>query len=167
VNAEKSDIGEHLGAARMAAHDVSGAATAFELALAAEPQYDMRGVRLPESVEAKGIKLWLEQAKKSGGKSGVKDAQKSLQELRTVSLGEAGGRDGVAEYRLLLAYGVVERAEATGEKTLPGGVELIETMKVPEMFPKDSKAKLVRGAMLNCHAGTCELVFEGLGVGGR
>jgi hypothetical protein len=165
-NAQHGEVGEHVGEIKLAAGDATGAVGAYELALAAEPKYDMLGVRKPESAEEKAIKGKLERAKKAGGKPVVKDGEKSLQEMRTVALGAANGKDGVAEYRLLLAHGTVERAEPTGEKTIAGGVELIETAKVPQLFPKDSKAKLVRTAMLNCHAGACELVFEGTGAGG-
>jgi len=166
LNAQHGEVGEHVGEIKLAAGDATGAVGAYELALAAEPKYDMLGVRKPESAEEKAIKGKLERAKKAGGKPVIKDGEKSLQEMRTVALGAANGKDGVAEYRLLLAHGTVERAEPTGEKTIAGGVELIETAKVPQLFPKDSKAKLVRTAMLNCHAGACELVFEGTGAGG-
>jgi tetratricopeptide (TPR) repeat protein len=84
---------------------------------------------------------------------------KSQQELRTVSLGPAEGRTGVAEYRLLISQGKVERAEPVEVKTLVRATELLEKAKLTRLFPLESNAKLMREAMVNCHSGQCDLVF--------
>jgi len=81
------------------------------------------------------------------------------QGLRTISLGPAQGRDGVAEYRLLLSHDRVERAVPAGDKTLPRVNELFDKVRLPRYFPAGSQVKLVRGAMVNCHSGECELMF--------
>jgi tetratricopeptide (TPR) repeat protein len=88
------------------------------------------------------------------------DAGKSEQQLRTISLGISEGRRGVAEYRLLLAHGQVERAELTGDEKLDGGEALLKRARMPQYFPDGSNAKLVRHGMINCVAGHCELVLE-------
>jgi hypothetical protein len=100
------------------------------------------------------------EAKKAGGKLISVDAHKELQELRTVTLGAAEGRSGVAEYKMLLAKGRVQRVEPAEDKSIAGGAEMIEKMQIPAMFPPDSDARLARSAMLNCYAGQCKLVFE-------
>ncbi|HZQ43789.1 MAG TPA: DUF3857 domain-containing protein [Acidobacteriaceae bacterium] len=88
------------------------------------------------------------------------DAGKSEQQLRTVPLGPSGGLRGVAEYRLLLAHGQIERAELTGDDKLDGSEALLKRARLPQFFPAGSDAKLVRQGMLNCVAGQCQLVLE-------
>jgi tetratricopeptide (TPR) repeat protein len=88
------------------------------------------------------------------------DAGKSEQQLRTIPLGTSGGLHGVAEYRLLLSRGQVERAELTGDEKLQGGDSLLKRAKMPQFFPDGSDAKLVRQGVINCVAGRCELVLE-------
>lgn len=82
------------------------------------------------------------------------------QGLRTYVLGPANGRHGVAEYRLLLAHGRVERIEPTGEKTVAGTDAMVKHVDFAKLFPEGSDAKLVRGAMVNCFADKCQLVLE-------
>lgn len=82
------------------------------------------------------------------------------QGLRTFPLGPANGHHGVAEYRLLLAHGRVERMEPSGEKTVDGADAMVKRLDFAKLFPEGSDAKLVRGAMVNCYADKCQLVLE-------
>ena len=82
------------------------------------------------------------------------------QQLRTFPLGPAHGLEGVAEYRLLLSQGKVERIEPTGEKKLNGTEAMVKSVDMAKLFPEGSEAKLVRAAMVNCVAGKCTLVLE-------
>ena len=88
------------------------------------------------------------------------DQRSTEQAARTLLLGPSGGRHGVAEYRLLLAHGRVEKAEPTGAKSVEGADTLLHDASVNQLFPEHSDAKLVRTAMLNCVADHCELVLE-------
>jgi hypothetical protein len=88
------------------------------------------------------------------------DGDKSEQELRTIPLGASGGLRGVAEYRLLLSHGQIERAESTGDDKLNGGDALLKRARMAQFFPEGSDAKLVRKGMINCVAGHCDLVLE-------
>jgi tetratricopeptide (TPR) repeat protein len=87
------------------------------------------------------------------------DPHKSQQQLRTVPLGPASGLNGAAGYRILIAHGAVEKAEATDRKAMDGGVEKLEKVNLPGYTPQGSDAKLVRELMLNCFSGGCEIVF--------
>jgi tetratricopeptide (TPR) repeat protein len=98
--------------------------------------------------------------KDAGSKAVDPDAGKSEQQIRTVPLGASGGKTGVAEYRMLVAHGHVERAEATGDERIEGGEDLLKRADMTRFFPKDSEAKLVRSGMVNCVAGKCDLVLE-------
>ena len=82
------------------------------------------------------------------------------QQLRTILLGPANGKQGVAEYRLLLSHGKVERMEPAGTKTIAGAEAMVRAADLTNMFPQGSEAKLVRGAMVNCFGGKCQLVLE-------
>jgi tetratricopeptide (TPR) repeat protein len=82
------------------------------------------------------------------------------QQLRTIPLGPANGRQGVAEYRLLLSHGKVERMEAAGSKTIDGAEAMVRGADLTKLFPQGSEAKLVRAGMVNCFGGRCQLVLE-------
>jgi tetratricopeptide (TPR) repeat protein len=84
----------------------------------------------------------------------------SGQELRTIPLGAANGRSRVAEYRLLLSHGGVERAKPTGEKTMAGADEMLKRTNFTRFFPEGSEAKMVRQGMVNCFMNKCQLVLE-------
>ncbi|HVG27543.1 MAG TPA: DUF3857 domain-containing protein [Acidobacteriaceae bacterium] len=81
------------------------------------------------------------------------------QQQRTIMLGPANGRKGVAEYRLLLAHGKILQVRPTGEKTVEGAEAMIREAKLGRMFPEGSEAQLVRGAMVNCYGERCQLVL--------
>jgi len=82
------------------------------------------------------------------------------QESRTYPLGPANGRTGVAEYKLLLSSGRIERIEATGNRTIGGGENMIQQVDFSKLFPAGSDAKLVKLAMVNCFGDKCSLVLE-------
>jgi tetratricopeptide (TPR) repeat protein len=82
------------------------------------------------------------------------------QGLRSYPLGPAKGRHGVAEYRLLLAHGRVERIEPMGEKSVEGAEAMVKQVDFAKLFPEGSDAKLVRAGMVNCFAEKCMLVLE-------
>ncbi len=116
-------------------------------------------VQIRAAIANPGKAREMEQAKTIEDKTESPSPGKSNQELRTFSLGPAQGRQGVAEYRLLLTDGKVERAEQTGDHAVAGGTELLTRSDLSQLFPRDAKAKLVREAMLNCHSEKCDLVF--------
>jgi hypothetical protein len=146
-NQAASVVGEHLGDIEMALHQPGPALTDYELAKSAGGKSN--------TLDEKQAK-----AKEAGGEVSSVDAQRQLAALRTVRLGPANGHQGVAEYKLLLAKGRVERVEAEGDKTVAGGAEMLRTMQVPQMFPAESGAKLAKKGILNCYADECKLIFE-------
>lgn len=140
-------VGEHLGDIDMARHQPDAALTEYELAKAA-------------GRSAKGLDEKEALARKAGGKMISMDAQKELAGVRTIKLGAANNHQGSAEYRMLLKPGKVLRAEATGEKKVAGGDEMIRAMRIEQMFPPGSDAQLAKFGILNCHANVCEMIFE-------
>lgn len=95
----------------------------------------------------------LGNAKLDGGK-------KALQETRIFPLGSYSGPKAMAEYRLLLAHGKVERDEPTGDKAVGGADGMLKAADFSKLFPKSSNAHLVRTGIVNCTGGKCEIVLE-------
>lgn len=92
--------------------------------------------------------------------SGMGEGQTDLQGMRKISMGEAKGLNGTAEYLLLLGDAEVLVAKPVGDTRLPPGTARLTGMKMPGYWPKGSQARLVRKGLLNCHSGMCELVME-------
>jgi tetratricopeptide (TPR) repeat protein len=90
----------------------------------------------------------------------VTAAAMSGQQMRTIPLGPSNGRHVVAEYKLLLSHGKLERIEPTGTKTVDGAEAMVRSADLTRLFPQGSEAKLVRGAMVNCFGDRCQLVLE-------
>jgi tetratricopeptide (TPR) repeat protein len=149
LNRQSSDIGEHVAAIALKKGDRDAALTALTLAIVSAPASD-----------APRLTAQAADLRKGGAKTSVKNAQVTLQDMRTLALGPANGLNGTAEYRMLLSADKVDRVEATGDKTLPGGDERLMKADFKGWVPEGSKAELVKMAMLNCHSGVCELVIE-------
>jgi len=155
-----AEIGEHLAEIAEAKGNREEALRLWELALATYPNYLRPSVRKTPGATQLEIIEHIETLRKAGAKESSEDADKTLEQLRTVDLGPSNGLTGSAEYRLLLSNGAVLDLQKTGEKEVPAARERIKAAKFPSYWPKGSEAQLVRNAMLNCHAGICELVFE-------
>jgi len=160
LNAQSDTMAEHLGELEAAKGKKDEALTTYELGIATISPYDMMGVRKAPGAEEKKLQQRADVLRKAGAKSSIHDARGRLREIRTISLGAAGGLDGVAEYRLLLNRGRVVRAEKNGIKELKGGEDRLKGAKLDEFWPTGSEATLVRNGMLNCHSSVCELVLE-------
>jgi tetratricopeptide (TPR) repeat protein len=169
---QSADIGGHLGAIEESLGHKDAALKAYELALGAYPTFDMMGVRTVPGTKQKAIAERVKTLRKGGAKSAVADggpdadvrgnpaAHKALQDMRTIQLGAAGGKNGTATYRMLLSAAAVERVEKSGDSAMDGGEERVKAAKFAGWFPSGSTAKLVVTGILNCHADVCELVVE-------
>lgn len=159
-NSPSATVGGHLGELAAARGNKDEALMNFELAVATIPQYDMLGAKKAPGAEEKKLQSQVDALRKTGAKSVIHDAPGKLQELRTIPLGEAKGMDGTAEYRLLLSSGKIARAEKIGTKEIKEGENRLKEISLPDLWPPESQAKLVRNGMLNCHSKVCELVLE-------
>jgi len=147
-------VGEHLGDIQLARHEANEALMSYELTQLLRPNAYTR-----DDSSAKDLKAKIEAAKKQGGKSQVGDKKSALLRGRTYNAGPAAGQQGMGDYWLILSQTGVEKVKPTGKDTVAGGEKMIEAIKLANFVPKDSDAKLVREAMLNCHENACELVF--------
>jgi tetratricopeptide (TPR) repeat protein len=159
-NRESAEIGEHLAEIAEAKGVPDEALRLWELALATYPNYLRPGMRKTPGATQAELTKHIEALRNAGAKEPVADADDTLLQLRTVNLGPSNGFNGSAEYRLLLGDGGVLDFQKIGDKDVPGARDKLQTAKLPGYWPTGSDAKLVRNAMLNCHAGVCELVLE-------
>jgi hypothetical protein len=79
---------------------------------------------------------------------------------RKISLGPANGRNGVAEYRLLLRDGKATEIKPVGATTISNALAVIAKAKFIDLFPTGSQIALIRLGYLNCHDRVCELILE-------
>jgi tetratricopeptide (TPR) repeat protein len=145
-NMQDPVIGTHLGDVWMALKNPTEAYNVYEVVSVIRGGAD--------------IKSKLGAAKAAGGRSTLKDKKTVLQSLRTILVGPSHGVSAAAEYRLLISHDKVEAVEPTGEKTVPGGAEMLQKMTFPQLFPEATSARLLYTAVLNCHEQVCELVLE-------
>jgi hypothetical protein len=91
-----------------------------------------------------------------------KDPYKQLQAMRTILIGDEGGKKGNvdAEYRLLLRAGKVVKAEPAGTKEIVGVDGMLAKAKFDALFPAGSQTALVRYGYVNCHSDVCDVVLE-------
>jgi tetratricopeptide (TPR) repeat protein len=160
TNRESAEIGEHLAEMAEAKGNLDEALRLYELALATFPSYLQPGFRKTPNATQKELTQHIETLRKAGAKEPAADADDTLRQLRTIDLGPSSHFTGGAEYRLLLSNGAVLDLEKTGDKEVPLAEEKIKAARFPGYWPNGSEAKLVRLAMLNCSAGSCELVLE-------
>lgn len=83
-----------------------------------------------------------------------------LNDQHKLSLGSANGRNGVAEYRIMLRGGEILDIKPMGEKTIPEAQDLIAPAKFTGFFPTGSQVTRVLIGYINCHSGVCELILE-------
>ena len=160
ANRETAEIGEHLAEIAEGKGNRDDALRLCELAMATFPKYLRPSVRKVPGATQVELSEHIEALRKAGANEPAADPDDTLQQLRTISLGSSSGFTGSAEYRLLLGNGKVVDFQKIGAKDVPLAREKLDAAQLPSYWPKGSEAQLVRNAMLNCHAGICELVFE-------
>ncbi|MGB9407837.1 MAG: DUF3857 domain-containing protein [Terracidiphilus sp.] len=160
LNRQDAEVGEHMAEIAEAKGNSDEALRFLELALATYPNYQRPGVRKTPSVIQKELTEHIDALRKTGTREPSGNADEALLQLRTISLGDAGGFTGTAEYSLLLSNGEVLDIQKISDKEVPGARERIKGVKFTALWPKGSEAQLVRNAILNCHTGICELVLE-------
>jgi tetratricopeptide (TPR) repeat protein len=160
VNSEHAEEGEHLGDVYDKLGNHQESYRSYALALATIPGSSATGVKTAPGPDVKRLREKMDAQKQAGARADKLDAAAALLRLRTVSLGPANGREGTAEYLMLVSRDRVESAQALGEKPVGGGVELIRKADVKNFTPIGLDVRLAKAAVLNCHSNACSLVFE-------
>jgi tetratricopeptide (TPR) repeat protein/transglutaminase-like putative cysteine protease len=159
-NSPHIEIGEHLGDIQSKLNDQQAALRTYQLTLAAVPSNNLLGVRTPPGPDTQRLKQKIDAEKKAGTKEKPIDGPAALKALRTIPLGAANGKTGHAEYVVLLSHQKIEKVQATTEKFVIGGAEAIAKLDPSRFAPAAVDTRLAKFAILNCHANTCELIFE-------
>jgi tetratricopeptide (TPR) repeat protein/transglutaminase-like putative cysteine protease len=157
---QSAEVGKHVGEIAAAKGNKSAALGAYELALATTNPYAVGAGSGTAAALTKDLNERIAALRKVGTADPITDEGDALQKMRMIPLGSAGGLNGVAEYKLLLNAGKIQRAEPMGAKSLPGGADRLKKAELPGFFPAGSKANLVLAGIMNCHSGVCELVLE-------
>ena len=100
-------------------------------------------------------------------------AAENSQQLRTFPLGPAKGRQGTAEFRLLIVAGKVVEVgppapnpytgtETSSKSAFAGAEDLARSANLHALFPIGSNAHIIRSGFVTCHSDTCELVLTPL-----
>jgi tetratricopeptide (TPR) repeat protein len=149
----RAEIGDHLGQLYEAMGQKDEAATAYALAQTALDK------NVPSDVR-NHITEGIQRLKAAGAKPGPAGTS-ALQDLRTYKVPKPSGVSGWGAYRLVITNaGVTESQQMSGEQKIAGMKTALEGMKFPGLVPPDSKAHLLRSAVVSCSMGTtCEVVL--------
>jgi uncharacterized protein HemY len=149
----RAEVAEHLGEVSEAMGQKDQAATSYALAQAALTRNE------PPDIRAQ-ITEFVARMKAAGAKPATAGAA-SLQDLRTYKVAKPAGVSGWGTFRLeITTAGVIESQQMSGEKQIAGIKKTLDGMKFPELLPPDSKAHLLRSAVVSCSmAQNCEVVL--------
>lgn len=149
-----AEVGDHLGQVDEALGQKDEALTAYGLAASALTRNDTPDVRghINDSVA---------RLTAAGAKVTRPTGAASLQDLRTYQIPRAADVNGWGSFRLeVTTAGVVESQQMSGAHPLTSEKKSIDAMRFPELLPPDSKAHLLRSAVVSCTTGaTCEVVL--------
>jgi hypothetical protein len=149
-----ADVSDHLGQLYESQGKKQEALAAYVLAQAAftrDELPDTRG-RIQESIR----RLSAE-----GLKPGFSSPREALQGLRTFKIPRPQGAGGWGAFRLeITPAGVIQSQKMSGENKIALVAPALNKMKLPELLPPDSKAHLLRSAVVSCTSGdTCDVVM--------
>jgi transglutaminase-like putative cysteine protease/tetratricopeptide (TPR) repeat protein len=150
----QAESGDHLGQIDEAAGHKDEAAADYALAQAAIDKNTPPVVR--RHIAESTMRL-----KAAGAKPGLANGVQTLQDLRTYKIKRPAGVSGWGTFRLEISTaGVLESQQMSGEQHLAAVKPEVDAMKFPELLPPDSKAHLLRSAVVSCSMGTtCEVVL--------
>jgi Flp pilus assembly protein TadD len=154
-NGQRPEVGDHLAQIYEALGKKDEAMLTYSLAGAA-----IQGGNAPPET-LKHINESIARLTRDGVKPGPKNATQILQDSRTYKIARSEGTSGWGTFRLqITATGVLGSQQLSGEKKLGNITQAIDAVKFPELVPPQSKAHLLRGAVVSCSSGaTCELVL--------
>ncbi len=151
----RPEVGDHLGQLYEAMNKPDDAAKIYSLAEAA-----VNTVSTPPDIR-NHIRDSIARLRAAGAKPGPNNGVLALQDLRTYKVPRPAGASGWGTFRIeITSSGALEAQQMSGEHQMAGAIPVIQKMKFPELVPPDSKAHLLRSAVVSC-SGTenCEVVL--------
>jgi len=150
----QAEVGDHLGQLYEAQGKKDEAMTAYGFAQTAcnsNTQQDAHA-HITESVQ---------RLKAAGAKQKSETGTQALQDLRTYKLSKPAGTSGWGTFRLeITTAGVIESQQMSGDPHIAGVKPALDKMKFSALLPPDSKAHLLRSAVVSCStAANCEVVL--------
>jgi transglutaminase-like putative cysteine protease/tetratricopeptide (TPR) repeat protein len=148
-----SEVGDHLAQIEEQQGRKDEAATTYGLAQAAQDRTTPQEVRNHMATS-------LARLRSAGVKPGAAGSSE-LQELRTWHVKRPPGVGEWGAFRLeVTAGGVIEAQQMSGDAKIAGVKPALLAMKLPELLPPDSKAHLLRSAVVSCYdAPSCIIVM--------
>jgi tetratricopeptide (TPR) repeat protein len=150
---QQAEVAEHLGEIYEAMGQKDEAAKAYALAQAALNRNATPDIRAQIADSIARMKAAAAKPTNAG--------PITLQDLRTYKVSKPSGVSGWGTFRLeITTSGVIESQQMTGEKQIAGIKKTVDEMKFPELLPPDSKAHLLRSAVVSCSISpSCEVVL--------
>lgn len=150
----RAENGDHIGQLYEAEGKKKDAAEAYSLAQSALNKNSPPDVR-------RHITESLARLKSEGITPGAAVGTQALQDLRTYKIPRPNGAGGWGTFRLeVTTAGVIESQQMSGEAQIASAKPAIDAMKFPELLPPNSKAHLLRSAVVSCSMGkTCDVVL--------
>jgi transglutaminase-like putative cysteine protease/Flp pilus assembly protein TadD len=149
-----AEVGDHLGQIDEALQKKGQACADYRLAEAALKKSDKPEV-------SRHIRESIARLEAAGIKPQAKYGAEDLQKLRTYKVQRPEGASGWGAFRLeITAQGVIESQQMSGEHQIAGIARILNQMKFPELIPPNSKAHLLRSAVVSCSQNSiCEVVL--------
>jgi tetratricopeptide (TPR) repeat protein/transglutaminase-like putative cysteine protease len=150
----KAENGDHLGQLYEAEGKKNEASVAYTLAQGALDKNTSPDVR-------RHITERLARLKQEDAEPGPANITQALQDLRTYRIPRPEGASGWGAFRLeITTAGVIESQQMSGEAQIAAVKPSLDAMKFPELLPPDSKAHLLRSAVVSCSlTKMCEVVL--------
>ena len=150
----RAEVGDHLGQLYEAEGKKDDASVVYALSKGALGKNAAPDIR-------RHINESIARLKAAGAKPGPPNVTQALQDLRTYKITCPAGAGGWGAFRLeVTTAGVIESQQMSGEAQIAKVKPAIDAMKFPELLPSDSKAHLLRSAVVSCSmAKTCEVVL--------
>jgi tetratricopeptide (TPR) repeat protein len=159
-----AEVGSHLAQVDEKLGKNEEAAETFKLAQAAIDKNTLPNVAhdIRDGLLRTGVKLPADRNPQFPMQRNIQESQsqESLQKLRTYTVKRATGASGWGSFRLeITTAGVIESQRMSGDQKLEALKPVINAMKFPELLPPDSKAHLLRSAVVSCSGETCDVVL--------
>ncbi len=155
-----AEVGSHLGQTYEKLGKKDDAASSFRLAQIAVNKNTAPNV--VEEIREAVARTHAASTTQPNNMRATSAGEEALQNLRTYKIKRPAGASGWGTFRLeVTTAGVIEAQQMSGEQKLTAAIRpVLMAMKFPELLPPESKAHLLRSAVVSCSMSeTCDVVL--------